>query len=369
MRKTTTHRLWTAAAVLTLVLATGCGASEPPASSTGTDSRATSAEVPTEKYRPVVRNAYGTTTTAAYDSIAQARLGDRPYDGAKGLKFSDEYSFLGLADVAALAQRSRIVVRGTVLAIGRPHFNSSAGGFWHPELVDEPGITDAASEIFRDVTVVVTEVWASTDSSVRIGTPLTFRVRGGQIQVQLDAQTVRKLELPSKPSYIFSSEPAVELTTGENAVFFLTYDAVDGLYRDGDRDRYGTIGRLLPAHDAAYKFTIEGEQARNTYRTAPNDNFNVDVASLRQTVNTELARGCTHASDDVRAGEPASRRSRRRTARGDERPPARPRHRLIYRRARGPARSPWATRRLSTFMRHDLGGFTESSPPCSRRAC
>jgi len=31
----------------------------------------------------------------------------------------------------------------------------------------------------------------------------------------------------------------------------------------------------------------------------------------------------------------------------------------------------WDTvgRRLSTFMRHDLGGFTESSPPCSRRAC
>ncbi len=201
--------------------------------------------------------------------------------GEPGVKLSDRSSYLGLTSVDELAALSRIVVRGPVTTIGRPHFNSSDGGFWHPALHDEPGVVDVAAELFRDVTIRADEVWGTTDPAVVRGSALTFRVHGGQVLVNLGPEAINSLELTPQSAYVFSSPPEVDLTIGEQAVFFLPYEAIDGLY-DG---RYGSVGKLVATHELAYMFAIEGALAVNAYRP----NFTMSVTQIKHVTSANLA--------------------------------------------------------------------------------
>lgn len=111
------------------------------------------------RYPDVIVNEFGVASTRRYDGIVGARLGDRPYGPDVGPEIGYVLTFLGLSSPEDLVARARVAVEGEVLAIGRPHFNSDDGGFWHPQLHDEPGIVPAGSVILRDVLFRVDDVW------------------------------------------------------------------------------------------------------------------------------------------------------------------------------------------------------------------
>lgn len=222
-----------------------------------------------------ISNEFGMMYRGAYKDRPRARLSDRPYRG-RGLQLEDFYTYAGVETTRQLAEQARVVVRGTVTNIGPPHFNSSDGGFWDPALHDEPGVTDIAAELLRDVTISIVEVWGDTEKTIQTGQRLTFTAKGGQVKLEIAEETALALGWPVRASYVLASKPEVDVVQGEEAVFFLDYAAIDGLYDN----RYGTLRRLAPANELAYKFTILNDTAIN----ASNPHLNASVSDLKAAV-------------------------------------------------------------------------------------
>lgn len=255
-----------ASGLVVLAALSSCSDTEAPsAKARGGDSKAQQpvslarSDVPTYPSRIV--NSYGITSTRAYERIDRPSLSDRPYDDRKALHLDHQYSFLGLPSVRDLVARSRLVVVGTVLTIGNPHFNSSDGGFWDPKLHDEPGITDIAADVLRDVTIHVEEVWSSTETDLANQSQLTFTTPAGQVDLQLAPGVAKQLDWPVRDRYVLGSPPEVDVRVGERAVFFLTTESLDGLY-DG---RYAAVPAITASHELAYKFSFAAGGLRNSY--------------------------------------------------------------------------------------------------------
>lgn len=233
------------------------------------------------RYPATIRGKFGTSSTSAYRGHSPARLSDAPYGPSDGRIVADYHSFAGLSGPTDLARQARVVVRGTVTAIGPPHFNSDEGSFWDPALHDEPGITDVANVIIRDIQFHVEEVLGKALYGIEIGSSLRFISLGGQVQVTLSEETAAKLELGSAGTYIFSSEPPVDLVEGEEAVLFLNAIPFDGLYNG----QYGYRFELYPAHELYYKYTIDDGRMVNAYDAA----FNLTVTELKDVIGGYLA--------------------------------------------------------------------------------
>lgn len=235
------------------------------------------------RYPLSITNEFGTSTSSAYVGIRPARVNDRPYGPNDGKLIQDFYSYLGISGPEELAKLARLVVVGEVITIGPPHFNSDDGGFWHPALHEEPGITDVASVILRDVLFRVDEVWATTVLDVTPGSYLTFLSPGGQVQVTLSEDQARQMELAGGGgTYIFSNEAPVDLVEGEEALLFLNKEAIDGLYQGSYAYRF----QWYPAHELYYKYKIEGGEALNAY----DQDLSLPWAELKAIVLTHLGR-------------------------------------------------------------------------------
>ncbi len=93
------------------------------------------------------------------------------------------------------------------------------------------------------------------------------------MKVTLSDEQAEQLQLDQGGSFVFTSDAPTDLVVGEEAIVFLDYEAIDGLY-DG---RYGYRFELFPAHELYYKYRVEGEQALN----ARDSRFDRSLAELR----------------------------------------------------------------------------------------
>lgn len=179
-------------------------------------------------------------------------------------RFIDEYSYLAIRSPEQLASLSRLALRGRVLAFGRPYFNSLDGSYWDSASVGREAGNPVANEILRDVLLHVDDVLADVTGSVAPGQVIEFTVRGGQAVVTITSSPNADAdEHPLPPgTYVIASEPSVDLQVGESAVVFLNYEKLDGLY-DAGATKFGHIYRLMPAHDAYYKWSIVDGSAVN----------------------------------------------------------------------------------------------------------
>jgi hypothetical protein len=143
-------------------------------------------------------------------------------------------------------------------AIGRPHFSSDNGGFWHPDLVERKCCETAGPTVRRDVTVRVSETWGRRDVPP-IGGSVTFSATGGQIQVILSPEVQRKLGMTPAERYIWADEPGVDFAVGDDLLFLLDVEGIDGLYHG----RLGEMRAYVPAAHNAYVYRITGDTAVN----------------------------------------------------------------------------------------------------------
>ncbi len=201
-------------------------------------------------FAAVIQNRFGLTGMDAYSRISHPRLSDRPYAGSAAVNITNEYSFLGVTDFDGLAALSRVVVRGVVIDLSRPHFNSSDGAFWDPKLHDEPGIPDTDAFIMRDVTLRVSEIYGSRLTGVQAGKDLLFSVRGGQVSVTLNRTQAKELGLAGAGTYIFTSDSETDFGLGDELVVFLNSTPIHGLY-DG---HYAYHFSLFPAQEQHFAF-------------------------------------------------------------------------------------------------------------------
>jgi len=154
-----------------------------------------------------------------------------------------------------MAALSRLVIKGKVVGLGLPHFNSSDGSFWDPALHEEPGKVDIASGVFRDVVFSVSEVWGNRLSNeIETGSLIRFTSRGGQIAVTIPEDVAKKLELEGPGVHVYSEEAPVNLRVGEEAILFLNERPLEGLYNRA----YGYRFELFPAYEAGYKYVDRG---------------------------------------------------------------------------------------------------------------
>lgn len=213
---------------------------------------------------PVVSGRYATTDTSAYDDELDRLSAVPSVNRALDARLTDEYSYLAIRSPEHLASMSRLAVRGRVLAFGRPYFNSLDGSYWDPSLVGPDAGHAVASEILRDVLFEVDDVLADVTGTVAAGDVIEFTVRGGQAVVTItESPSGGGDDHPLPPgTYVFSSEPRVDLSVGESTVVYLNYEKLDGLYDVGGT-KYGYIYRLMPAHDAYYKWSIVDGSAAN----------------------------------------------------------------------------------------------------------
>lgn len=268
---------------LMALIAAGCGGSDVSTSASGSPEQGDAAAIiqsVLDRHAPSVEGKFGQTTTAAYDAIARPRLSDQPYGVGDGRLMTMESTYFGVQDSQSLASRARLVVEGRVLAIGRPYFNSEDGAFWHPALHDEPGVTDVAMDLYRDIVVEVTEVWASDLPRTAFEPLLVFGVRGGQAQVVLSDDVAERLEWGSGGPFVIGGPTEVDLRVGEEALFFLNQRPFSGLY--GGRYAYRFV--MSPAHETAFKFTLSGNEAVNA--GAPE--LSMSVSDLRTLVQENL---------------------------------------------------------------------------------
>lgn len=279
-----------AAVVAVLIAATSCEstprvANDRDGSVTKTETAESEREEILKSYPAIIEGKFGTSRTLAYDQIDQPRLSDKPYDKGRVRMFGESTgSFLGLRSAVELAQRARLVVQGTVVQIGRPHFASDDGSFWHPALHNEPGVVDVDNAIFRDVAFRVDDVWGNALTAtwrpelarLKPGDTFAFLSPGGQVKVSLAEETANKLEYPGGGTYIFAEEVPTDLATGEKALLFLDSARVSGLYNG----KYGYHFELFPAHELYYKYSLRDGQAVNTFTsdlTMPTQSLRVIV--------------------------------------------------------------------------------------------
>lgn len=213
---------------------------------------------------PIVNGRYATTDTSAYD-LSFDRLSARPpVDPSIGLRLVDEYSYLAIRTPEGLASRSRLALRGRVVALGRPYFNSLDGSYWDSSFVGPDAGPSVPSEILRDVLFQVDEVLADTTGAAAPGELIEFTVLGGQVVVTItDTSNANPDEHPLGPgTFVMAHEPPVDLAVGEPVVLFLNVGKWYGLYADGGT-KFGYIFKTMAAHGAYYKWSVSDSTARN----------------------------------------------------------------------------------------------------------
>lgn len=229
----------------------------------------------------VVRGPFGTSDTSAYQGAPLTRLAQVPaVTGQFAATLHSEATYLGLRSPDELAAISRLVVRGRVVAFSAPYWNSDGGAFWSPRYLPqlEQPVPNA---LYRDVTFEVFEVLGDkTGQGIALGT-ITFTVQGGQAVVDIpeDVASIDPTFLPSG-RYLWRFDPHVDLALDEEAVIFLDYRELPGLY-DG---KYGYLIKLMPAHESFFKFTVGAQgEARNGAlgAAATGGPFITNVARLR----------------------------------------------------------------------------------------
>lgn len=233
------------------------------------------------RYPTLIQGRFGTSDTSRYQQISTQRLSDMPYGPKDGVLFFAHGEDPGAAPPTEMPGLSRVVIRGQVMAIGPPHFNSLDGSFWTPELHEEPEVTDVARVILRDVLFKVDEVWGSLLPEILPGSLVPFVVRGGQVAVTLSEKVARQLEYGPSGVYIFGEEPVKELSVGEYAVVFLDVRPIFGLYGG----RYGARFELAPAQEAGFKYIHKDP---NTIGVEGQFEYDISVPSIKSIIQTEL---------------------------------------------------------------------------------
>lgn len=233
------------------------------------------------RYPTFIEGALGTSDTSAFLSIPTPSVSDRPYGPEDGNLLTGSAVFARPPDPTEMPALSRVVVRGRVVAIGLPHFNSTDGRFWDPELHEEPGVTDVARMIVREVLFEVDEVWGSLLPQVLPGVPLRFVVRGGQIAVTLSDEVAGQLGYGPGGVYIISEESAEDLTVGEYAVVFLDVVPILGLYGG----KYSAVHELFPASESGFKYIHTDP---DTIALAGGPDLNISVSSMKTIIQEQL---------------------------------------------------------------------------------
>lgn len=232
----------------------------------------------------VVRGRFGTTDTTAYQGARLATLAATPpVTGTFAAKFHTESTYLGMRSPADLASVSRLVVRGQVVGFSAPYWNSDEGAFWAPRYL--PDLEEAVpNALYRDVTFNVVEVLADeTGQGFKPGL-ITFTVEGGQAVVTIpeDVASIDPSFLPSG-RYLWRFDPHVDLSLAEDAVLFLDYRELPGLYGGA----YGYVIKLMPASERYFKFSVgPKENARNGALSPAADRgpFITTISDLRKLV-------------------------------------------------------------------------------------
>lgn len=245
----------------------------PPTYSSGSGSRA-----------GVVQGPFGTSDTSADLGPMLTTLAQAPaVAGDFAARLQSEATYQGLRSPDELAATSRLVVRGRAVAFSAPYWNSSGGVFWSPRYVpdlDQP----VPNALYRDVSFEVLEVLGDRTGQAGQGFApglITFTVEAGQavVDIPADVASIDPTFLPPG-KYLWRFDPPVDLALGEEAVIFLDYRALPGLY-DG---RYGYLIKLMPASEAFFTFSVgaHGEARNGALRPGASQGpFITSVARLR----------------------------------------------------------------------------------------
>lgn len=93
----------------------------------------------TDGYPPLISGAFGTSKTSAYKQARHDSINSRPYSDNSGVLIDNSNTFSVPPAPQEIARLARLVIKGKVVGLGLPHFNSSDGSFWDPALHEEPG--------------------------------------------------------------------------------------------------------------------------------------------------------------------------------------------------------------------------------------
>ncbi|HHC08914.1 MAG TPA: hypothetical protein ENK55_09380, partial [Actinobacteria bacterium] len=204
-------------------------------------------------YPPRIETDFGTTDTSRFRLLDGAALSDRPYGVADGTLVTTVASYAVPDDLDVIPATAPIVVEGEVLALGRPHFNTSDGGFWDPAFLDLEGTTPVPSVLLRDVALRIDRVWRGNEA-VADGDVLAVTVPAGQALVELTPAQRATLGLPGEGPVVFQVEsPRIDLTVGTRGVFLITKVWLDGFFD-------GALGQRLvfwPAHELYWRLSLE----------------------------------------------------------------------------------------------------------------
>ena len=207
----------------------------------------------------MVSSPFAVTDTSAYDRVRSHRLLEQPYGRGDGRVVEAHASEAAAAPHEAQIANSRLIVRGRVVEIGRPYFNSDDGGFWHSSFYpDDPVLRSGATMIFRDVIFDVDEVLATKLSGVAAGTRLRFATAGGAVRVELNEEGARKMERPPG-SLVWVWPGGFDLAVGEDALVLLNKVPVGGPYNG----RYGERSTLKAWKYS--KYTLKDGLAYNAH--------------------------------------------------------------------------------------------------------
>lgn len=206
---------------------------------------------------PIVNGPFGSSDTSAYPVTGRPSLAWRPsVSGDFVARLTSESTYLGLRKPEQLARVSRVVVLAKVVSFGSPRWNSQDGSFWATRFIPDSAGTPVANTLYTDVNIDVLEVIGEALPGDLKPGPLTYSVPGGQAVVVIppDAASLDPSYLPAG-RYLWDEPSAVDLKAGQEVVLFLDYQALYGLY-DG---KYGYVTTLMPASDAYYAFTQDGD--------------------------------------------------------------------------------------------------------------
>lgn len=246
------------------------------------------------RYPTLLKGKLGTSDTSAYLEISNPRLTDRPYDAEPGVLFPADVEVAGAPHPTEMPPFSRVIVRGQVVAIGLPHFNSGDGSFWAWELHDELSAPHVRRSIFRDVLFRVDEVWGSLLPEIVPGSLVPFVARGGQIAVNLTGTVAEQLGYGSGGVYIFSEESPQDVAVGEDAVVFLDVRPVLGLYRSNLAARF----ELFPAQESGFKYVYKGP---GTIGLPGGSEFDISESSIRSIIQQQLGQKADYPDAELGA--------------------------------------------------------------------
>lgn len=234
---------------------------------------------------PIIEGPFGTLDATGYLDDAGTTLAYMPtVAGPFVEQFGggpDVTTYQALDGPQDLADRAQVVVRGRPLAFSRPHFNSTGGAFWLPELVGARDGILPTSDLRRDVLFQIDEVIGTTlEGGFQPGL-VQFTVPAGQVVVDVSNAVPYGPgygdEVFQAGRYLVSEEPAADLGVGQEVILFLRYGEWLGLY-EGD---YGAVRTLMPVHELYYAFAVEGERTRNLSANPVGDQWRPSVADLR----------------------------------------------------------------------------------------